>query len=91
MHVRLQPGALLVKLFDDIDVNGTHTLAVMVMGFESSDSIVAAILAFAFVAVFTVLLVICLVIAKEKRVAMVRELRSDKMPELTLRLGLTCE
>jgi len=58
------------------------------MGFESSNSIVAAILTFAFVAVGTVLLVIYVLIAKEKRVATVRELRTDKVPELTLELGL---
>lgn len=59
-----------------------------VMGFESSDSIVAAILGFAFAAVGIVLLIIYIKIAKEKSVATVRQVRNDKMPELTLELGL---
>lgn len=59
-----------------------------VLGFESSNSIVAAILGFAFAAVGTVLLIIYVMIVKEKRVATVREVRNDRMPELTLELGL---
>ena len=88
LRVELRSGASVVKIFDDIEERGSLELAMSVMGFESSASIVAAILTFAFLAVGTVLLVIYVLIAKEKRVATVRELRTDKMPELTLELGL---
>ena len=77
-----------VKIFDDIEARGSLELAMSVMGFESSDSIVAAILGFAFAAVGIVLLIIYIKIAKEKSVATVRQVRNDRMPELTLELGL---
>ena len=88
LRVELRSGASVVKIFDEIEVQASHMVATSIMGFESSASIVAAILTFAFLAVGTVLLVIYVLIAKEKRVATVRELRTDKMPELTLELGL---
>ena len=88
ISLELRSGASFVKTFDDIEARGNLELAEQVMGFESSESIVAAILTFAFMAVGTVLLVIYFLIAKEKRVATVRELRTDKLPELTLELGL---
>ena len=88
LHLELRSGASVVKIFDDIEARGSLDLAMSVMGFESSESIVAAIFTFAFMAVGTVLLVIYFLIAKEKRVATVRELRTNKLPELTLELGL---
>ena len=78
----------MVKIFDDIEARGSLELAMSVMGFESSEKIVAAILGFAFAAVGIVLLIIYIKIAKEKSVATVRQVRNDKTPELTLELGL---